>query len=122
MLRLLQFNNRVALSPCNRRSSTCLALTNKSKYLEEENNKIFIEEYDLHDEINPEIEKNEVTLNINPRYRYGNHESNDIISSRYQADTFVDLVSYSVGHITGSHWSGPVFFGLKSPASKKVMA
>ncbi|MFP6411732.1 DUF2924 domain-containing protein [Pseudomonas aeruginosa] len=29
-------------------------------------------------------------------------------------------LSAIAGHITGSHWSGPVFFGLKKPASKKV--
>jgi hypothetical protein len=31
-------------------------------------------------------------------------------------------LSAIAGHITGSHWSGPVFFGLKTPAAKKVTA
>ena len=39
----------------------------------------------------------------------------------YQGQRFKSL-SAIAGHITGSHWSGPVFFGLKSPASKKVTA
>ena len=39
----------------------------------------------------------------------------------YQGQRFKSL-SAIAGHITGSHWSGPVFFGLKSPTSKKVMA
>jgi len=44
--------------------------------------------------------------------------SNDF---EYQGQRFKSL-SAIAGHITGSHWSGPVFFGHKSPASKKVMA
>ena len=31
-------------------------------------------------------------------------------------------LSAIAGRITGSHWSGPVFFGLKTPAAKKVTA
>ncbi|MDR2873045.1 MAG: DUF2924 domain-containing protein [Xanthomonadaceae bacterium] len=37
----------------------------------------------------------------------------------YQGQRFKSL-SAIAGHITGSHWSGPAFFGLKSPASKRV--
>ena len=44
--------------------------------------------------------------------------SNDF---EYQGRRFKSL-SALAGHITGSHWSGPVFFGLKTPAVKKVMA
>lgn len=36
----------------------------------------------------------------------------------YQGQRFKSL-SAIAGRITGSHWSGPAFFGLKSPASKK---
>ncbi len=39
----------------------------------------------------------------------------------YHGQRFKSL-SAVAGHITGSHWSGPVFFGLKTPAAKKVMA
>lgn len=41
--------------------------------------------------------------------------SNDF---EYQGQRFKSL-SAVVKRITGSHWSGPVFFGLKTPASKK---
>lgn len=37
----------------------------------------------------------------------------------YQGQRFKSL-SAVAGHITGSHWSGPVFFGLKVSPSKKV--
>ncbi|QTD45000.1 DUF2924 domain-containing protein [Ottowia testudinis] len=36
----------------------------------------------------------------------------------YQGQRFKSL-SAIAGHITGSHWSGPVFFGLKEPAAKR---
>jgi len=39
----------------------------------------------------------------------------------YQGQRFKSL-SAIAGRITGAHWSGPAFFGLKSPASKKVTA
>ncbi|HMM73654.1 MAG TPA: DUF2924 domain-containing protein, partial [Rhodocyclaceae bacterium] len=42
--------------------------------------------------------------------------SNDF---EYHGQRFKSL-SAIAGHITGSHWSGPVFFGLKTPGSKKV--
>jgi len=41
--------------------------------------------------------------------------SNDF---EYQGQRFKSL-SAVAKRITGSHWSGPVFFGLKTPASKK---
>ena len=44
--------------------------------------------------------------------------SNDF---EYQGQRFKSL-SAVAGRITGSHWSGPVFFGLKSSVSKKVKA
>jgi len=39
----------------------------------------------------------------------------------YEGQRFKSL-SAIAGRITGTHWSGPAFFGLKSPASKKVAA
>lgn len=39
----------------------------------------------------------------------------------YQGQRFKSL-SAIAGRITGSHWSGPLFFGLRSPATKKVTA
>jgi hypothetical protein len=36
----------------------------------------------------------------------------------YQGQRFKSL-SAVAGHITGSHWSGPVFFGLKESAAKR---
>ena len=44
--------------------------------------------------------------------------SNDF---EYQGQRFKSL-SAIAGRITGSHWSVPVFFGLKTPATKKVTA
>lgn len=39
----------------------------------------------------------------------------------YQGQRFKSL-SAVARHITGTQWSGPLFFGLKTPAAKKVMA
>ena len=45
--------------------------TEEMRELEIENNRIFIDEYGLQDELSPEVPWNEITLTCNPWYRYG---------------------------------------------------
>ncbi|MGY6278273.1 BREX-1 system adenine-specific DNA-methyltransferase PglX, partial [Methylomonas sp. MgM2] len=71
--------------------------------LEEENNRIFIESYDLQDELTPEVPLDQITLTINPKYRYGGNLSNQELYQRFQADTFVELISYAIGCMMGRY-------------------
>lgn len=71
--------------------------------LEEENNLIFIEAYDLQDELVPEVPLNEITLTINPKYRYGGNLSDEEIAQRFQSDTLVELISYAIGCMMGRY-------------------
>ncbi|WPL18770.1 Type I restriction-modification system methyltransferase subunit [Thiorhodovibrio winogradskyi] len=41
------------------------------KRLEEENNRLFIDAYGLQDELTPEVPIDQITLTVNPAYRYG---------------------------------------------------
>ena len=50
-------------------------MTNEMQRLEEENNRIFIEAYDLQDELTPDVPLNEITLTCNPHYRYGGNKT-----------------------------------------------
>ena len=41
------------------------------KLLEEENNRLFIDAYGLQDELTPDVPIEQITLTVNPAYRYG---------------------------------------------------
>ena len=78
-------------------------MTLEMQRLEEENNRIFIDAYDLQDELKPEVPLNEITLTCNPHYRYGNDKSEDELEALLLADTMRELVSYAVGCMFGRY-------------------
>ena len=78
-------------------------MTLEMQRLEEENNRIFIEAYGLHDELTPQVPPNEITLTCNPHYRYGGDKSEDELEALLLADTMRELVSYAVGCMFGRY-------------------
>jgi len=78
-------------------------MTLEMQRLEEENNRIFIDAYGLHDELTPEVPLNEITLTCNPHYRYGNDKSEDELEALLLADTMRELVFYAVGCMFGRY-------------------
>lgn len=75
----------------------------KTKFLEEENNCLFIEAYGLSDEMTSEIPIDQITLMINPAYRYGGNLTEDEQWIRFREDTMKELVSYSIGCMMGRY-------------------
>lgn len=76
----------------------------ETKRLEEENNHLFIEAYGLQDEITPEVPIEQITLTVNPRYRYKNTEASDEeLESRFKADSMKELISYAIGCYMGRY-------------------
>ena len=71
--------------------------------LEEENNHLFIEANGLADEFSPALPKEEVTLTVNPPYRYGDKASEAQLEARFLRDTMVELVSYAIGCMMGRY-------------------
>lgn len=72
--------------------------------MEEENNRLFIEAYGLQDEITPEVPIEQITLTVNPRYRYKNTEASDEeLESRFKADSMKELISYAIGCYMGRY-------------------
>jgi type II restriction/modification system DNA methylase subunit YeeA len=69
--------------------------------LEESNNRVLIDIYDLQDELKPAVPLNEITLTCNPHYRYGNSKSEEELESLLLADTMREFVSYAVGCMFG---------------------
>lgn len=71
--------------------------------LEEENNRIFIDSYDLQGELTPEVPLSEITLTCNPHYRYGSEKREEELEALLLADTMRELVSYAVGCMFGRY-------------------
>ena len=73
------------------------------KSLEEENNRIFIDAYGLQDELTPDVPIEQITLTVNPAYRYGGKLSEQERWTRFREDTMEELVSYSIGCMMGRY-------------------
>ena len=73
------------------------------KRLEEENNRLFIDAYGLQDELTPEVPIEQITLTVNPAYRYGGGLTEEEQWTRFRQDTMEELVSYAVGCMMGRY-------------------
>jgi type II restriction/modification system DNA methylase subunit YeeA len=79
------------------------AVISEMQQLEEENNRLFIEAYDLQDELTPDVPLSEITLTCNPHYRYGGDLTDEQREARLKSDTMRELVSYAVGCMMGRY-------------------
>ena len=73
------------------------------KRLEEENNRLFIDAYGLQDELTPDVPIEQITLTVNPAYRYGGKFSEEEQWTRFCQDTMEELVSYAIGCMMGRY-------------------
>jgi len=73
------------------------------KRLEEENNRHFIDAYGLADELTPEVPIEQITLTVNPAYRYGVKGTEEERDTRFREDTMEELVSYAIGCMMGRY-------------------
>ena len=77
--------------------------TAKARHLEEETNRVFIDACGLSDELSPEVPLGEVTVTVNPAYRYKGNLSESELWSRFRRDTVAELVSYAIGCMMGRY-------------------
>jgi len=73
------------------------------KRLEEENNCLFIDAYGLADELTPDVPIEQITLTVNPAYRYGGKLTEEEQWTRFRQDTMAELVSYAIGCMMGRY-------------------
>jgi type II restriction/modification system DNA methylase subunit YeeA len=73
------------------------------KHLEEENNRLFIDAYGLEAELTPDVPIEQVTLTVNPAYRYGGKLTEEKQWIRFRQDTMEELVSYAIGCMMGRY-------------------
>lgn len=79
------------------------SMTEKMRALEEENNRIFIGAYGLQDELTPNVPIEEITLTINPAYRYGSKLEGEALETLLRADTVAEFLHFSVGCMFGRY-------------------
>lgn len=78
-------------------------ITLEMQTLEEENNRIFIKEYGLKDELKPDVPLSNITLTCNPHYRYSNNKTEEELEALLLADTMKEFISYAVGCMFGRY-------------------
>ncbi len=71
--------------------------------LEGENNRLFIDAYGLADELTPEVPIEQITLTVNPAYRYGGKLTDEEQWTRFRQDTMEELVSHAIGCMMGRY-------------------
>jgi type II restriction/modification system DNA methylase subunit YeeA len=71
--------------------------------LEEENNRIFVDAYGLQDELTSEVPLEQITLTVNPAYRYGGDLGEAEQWQRFRRDTMAELLSYAIGCMMGRY-------------------
>ena len=71
--------------------------------LEEKNNRLFIDAYGLTDELTPDVPIEQITLTVNPAYRYGGKLAEEEQWTRFCQDTMKELVSYAIGCMMGRY-------------------
>ncbi|NQW39919.1 MAG: BREX-1 system adenine-specific DNA-methyltransferase PglX, partial [Cyanobacteria bacterium] len=74
-----------------------------TKRLEEANNALFISEFGLGDELDPDIQISEITLTINSSYRYEAALSDAERWIRFRRDTMAEFLSYATGCMMGRY-------------------
>ena len=79
-----------------------IVIISKMRHLEEENNRLFINAYGLSEELIPDVPIEQITLTVNPAYRFKKLSEEDQ-KSRFQHDTIAEYLSYSVGCMMGRY-------------------
>ena len=75
----------------------------ESRLLEEEINCLFIKAFGLERELTEIVSLNEITLTVNPAYRYGGNHSEQEQLRRFCSDTMTEFLSYATGCMMGRY-------------------
>ena len=81
----------------------CSNVVAEMKKLEEANNAHFIAAYNLEKELSSDVPLSQVTLTINPAYRYGVKVAQPDAEVRQKSDASRELVSYAIGCMMGRY-------------------
>ncbi|MBP8162010.1 MAG: BREX-1 system adenine-specific DNA-methyltransferase PglX [Propionivibrio sp.] len=73
------------------------------RQLEEKNNSLLIGAYGLANELTPEVSTEQITLTINPAYRYGGQLTEEEQWVRFRRNSMEELISYALGCMMGRY-------------------
>ncbi len=76
-------------------------MTDEMQRLEEENNRIFINAYGLHNELSPEVLTEEITLTCNPAYSLKGNKTDEQREADLLVRTMEEFLHYAVGCMFG---------------------
>ena len=79
------------------------AAISEMKRLEEESNRLFIDAYGLGGELSPDVLIEQVTLTVNPAYRYSGNLTEEEQWVRFRLDAMSELISYAIGCMMGRY-------------------
>ena len=82
---------------------TVCTLLERARVLEAENNTAFSNAFSLTEESHSEVSISDITLTVNPAYRYGGKLSEEEQWTRFRQDTMAELVSYAIGCMMGRY-------------------
>ena len=77
--------------------------TAEMERLEKDNNHFFIDAYGLVEELTPDVPIEQITLTVNPAYRYGGQLTEEEQWTYFRRDTMKELVSYAIGCMMGRY-------------------
>jgi hypothetical protein len=100
-------------------------IINETKALEEENNRLFIAAYGLTDEFSPDVPTEQITLTVNPAYRYGGDGGEEEKWDRFQCDSMLEFLSYATGCMMGRYsldQPGLVLADIRDSQSEQLAA
>lgn len=75
----------------------------EAKRLEEFSNRVFINAYGMQDELDEFVPIQNISLAVNPDFRYGFSLSEQERGDRFCSDSFAELISYAVGCMMGRY-------------------
>lgn len=64
---------------------------------------MFISAYSLQDELTPDVPMEQITLTVNPRYRYKSDAPDAELEKRFETDSVKELISYAIGCMMGRY-------------------
>ncbi|HGS4629618.1 TPA: BREX-1 system adenine-specific DNA-methyltransferase PglX [Vibrio cholerae] len=97
---LLEDNSTKLEDDYQKHTTLASSRVDRAKNLEEKINSLFIERYNMAEELTDEVNEDRISLFCNPSYRFGNVPE---ACSKYQSEVICSLVSFSIGCMQGRY-------------------
>lgn len=100
---LLKFTDNKLMNVITNRKSEISAIISELKLLEESNNKMFIEYFDLGSELSATVSIDDLSLESNPYFKYDTKQSEHELENIQSCELIKEFLSYSIGCMMGRY-------------------